>query len=72
MLHILTMAAVRQIMYAFAFATNISQIMIFSRITFQKRRKFGYHFRCSSFYLLEENPLDFVLHNKKCKHNFSF
>ena len=38
MLHILTIA-VRQIMHAFALAIKNSQILIFSRITFQNRRK---------------------------------
>ena len=60
MLHILTIA-VRQIIYAFALAIKNSQILMFSRITFQKRSKFGcYYFRFPSFCFLEEKPLDLI------------
>ena len=55
MLHILTIA-VRQIIYAFALAIENSQVLMFNRIAFQKRRKFGYYF---VFWTL------FVLHNKE-------
>ena len=44
MLHILKIA-VRLITHAFASAINNSQILMFSRITFHTRRKFGYYFR---------------------------
>ena len=54
MLHILTIV-VRQITHVFVLAIKNSQILMFSRITFQERRKFGYHFR-----FLEEKPLDFI------------
>ena len=64
MLHILTIA-VRQIIHTFAIAIENSQMLMFSRITFQKRGKFGYHFRFSSFCFLEENLWTLsVLHNK--------
>ena len=59
MLHIFTIA-VRQIIYTFALAIENSQILMFSRITFQKRRKFGFYFRFPSFCFLEVKPLDFL------------
>ena len=57
--HILT-PAVEQIIHAFALASKNSQILMFSRINFQKRREFGYYFRFPSFCFLEEKPLDFT------------
>ena len=66
MLHIFTIA-VRQIIHTFALAIENSQILMFSRITFQKRRKFGFYFRFPSFCFLEVKPLDF-----HCELNFSF
>ena len=59
MLHILTIA-VRQIAHAFALAIKNSQILMLSKITFQKRRKFGYYMRFPSFHFLEEKPRDFI------------
>ena len=58
MLHILTIA-VRQIINAFALAIKTSQILMFSRITFQNRKQFGYYFKFS-FCFLEEKPLGFI------------
>ena len=58
-LHILTVPG-RQITHVFELAIKNSQILMFSRITFQKMRKFGYYFRFPSFYFLEEKPLDFI------------
>ena len=46
-LHILTISD-RQIAHAFALAIKNSQILMLSRITFQKMRKFGYYFRFPS------------------------
>ena len=73
MLHILTIA-IRQITHAFALPIKNSQILIFIRITFQKRRKFGYFFRFPSFCFLEEKHLDFLscFIIRKCKYSFSF
>ena len=59
MLHILTIV-VRQYIHAFALAIKNSQILMFSGIVFQKRRKFGYYFRFPSFCFLEEKPVDFI------------
>ena len=59
MLPILTIAF-RQIIHVFALAIKNNQILIFSRITFQKRRKFGYYFRFPSFSFVEEKSLDFI------------
>ena len=59
MLHILTVAD-RQITHAFALAIKNSQILMSNRITFPKRRKFGYYLRFPSFCFLEEKPLDFI------------
>ena len=59
MMHILTIA-VRQIIHAFALAIKNSKILMFSRIAFQKRRKFGSYFSFPSFGFLEEKPLDFI------------
>ena len=60
MLHILIIA-VRQIIYAFASAIRNSQILMFSKIAFQKRSYFGYcYFRFPSFCFLEEKFLDLI------------
>ena len=53
MLHILIIT-VRQIAYTFALAIKNSQILMLSRITSQKRRKFGYYSRFPSLF----SPLD--------------
>ena len=66
MLHILT-TAVRPIIDAFALAIENSQKLMFSRITFQKRRICGY-FRFPLFCFLEKNLWTlFVLHNDSRK-----
>ena len=57
--YILTIA-VRQAIHPFALAIENSQTLMFNRVTFQKRRKFGYYFRFPSFCFLEEKPLDFI------------
>ena len=59
MLHILTIP-IRQIAHAFALVLRNNQILMFSRITFQKMRKFGYYCRFPSFCFLEEKTLDFI------------
>ena len=58
-LHILTIPG-KQITHALALAIKNSQILMFSRITFQKMRKFDYYFRFPSFCFLEGKPLDFI------------
>ena len=69
-LHILTIT-VGQITYVFALVIENSQILMFIRIFFQERRKFGYYFRFPSFCLLKEKPLDcFII--RKYKYIFFF
>ena len=65
MLHILTIA-VRQIIDAFALAIKNSQILMFSTITFQKRRKSVVILSFPYFVFWKKNLWTlFVLHNKE-------
>ena len=43
-----------------AFAIQNSQILMFSKTTFQKKGKCGYYMRFRSFSFLEKKPLDLI------------